>query len=284
MKTFYTIIKIAPNTLAGDTLSIGLLMHNGKKFWLQFSEERKSVSKKLLEKKAHIVDFIAKQIRDKVDEMNNSLDAADHSLFSADGILNADKILHISNYSNGVVRFSEPAFLNDNANDEKFQQLFSLLIDKHQQKLKPTADEKDIIFREKIRINLIERVQNIVHTDFEFTPDSLGGLYCNFNIDCLGINGAFIGAKAVPFHKKYEIIDKELSHYMTLISILKLSFERKSPDDHFYIIADEPTETNSKEHRTWESLRNSPAVKMIFTEDVALIALEIEENKATTFL
>ena len=120
-------------------------MHNGKKFWLQFSEERKSVLKKLLENKAHIVDFVAKQIKDKVDEINNSLDAADHSLFSADGILNADKILHISNYPNGVVRFSEPAFLNDNVNDEKFQQLFSLLIDKHQQKLKPTADEEDII-------------------------------------------------------------------------------------------------------------------------------------------
>jgi hypothetical protein len=123
-----------------------------------------------------------------------------------------------------------------------------------------------------------------VHTDWEFTPDSLAGLYCNFNIDCLGKNGAFIGAKAVPFHKKYEVIDKELSHYMTLISILKLSFEKKSQDDHFYIIADEPVETNSKEHRTWESLRNSPLVKMIFTDEVEIVALKIEEKEATTFL
>ena len=61
MKTFYTIIKIAPNTLAGDTLSIGLLLHNGDKYWLQFSEEKKAVAKKLLDSKAEIVDFVVKQ-------------------------------------------------------------------------------------------------------------------------------------------------------------------------------------------------------------------------------
>jgi hypothetical protein len=157
MKTFYTIIKIASNTLAGDSLSIGLLMHNGRKFWLQFSEERKAVAKKLLANKADIVDFVTKQIKDKVEEMNGSLNAADHSLFSGEGVLNAEKLLHISNYSNGVVRFSEPAFLNDKVNDEKFQQLFTLLVDKPSQKIKPVVDERDIVFREKIQTNLIER-------------------------------------------------------------------------------------------------------------------------------
>lgn len=284
MKTFYTIIKIAPNTLAGDALSIGLLLHNGDKYWLQFSEERKSVAKKLLDSKAEIVDFVVKQLKDKVAEMNNSLAAAAVSLFSAEGILNAEKLQHISNYSNGVVRFSEPAFLNDQINDGKFQQLFSLLIDKQQVKIKQVTDDQDLMFKEKIRVNLIEKVEGKVHTNLELTPENLVGLYCNFNIDCIGLNGAFIAAKAIPFHKKYETIDKELSHYMAVISILKLSYKRNNTDDHFYIIADEPTEISSKEHRTWESLKSNPAIKMIFSEEVATIAGEIEEKGAGIFL
>ena len=47
MQTFYTIIKIAPNTMTNDSLSIGLLACDGNKYWLQFSEERKNASKRL---------------------------------------------------------------------------------------------------------------------------------------------------------------------------------------------------------------------------------------------
>ena len=128
MKTFYTIIKIAPNTMAGDTLSIGLLLYNGNKFWLQFSDERKSVAKKLLDTNADIVDFASKQLHNKVDEMNKSIIEAYNSFFEANDILGIPEFKHISNYSNGVLRFSEPAFLNDTVTDEKFQKLFSLLV------------------------------------------------------------------------------------------------------------------------------------------------------------
>lgn len=285
MKTFYTIIKIASNTLAGDTLSIGLLLHNGEKFWLQFSEERIDVAEKLLESKAGFVDFVVTQIEHKVEEMNRSLKAADYTLFGANNILNDEKFLHISNYSNGVLRFLEPILLNDNINDEKFQQLFSLLIDKNQQKIKLSLDDsKDKEFKEKIKKNLIEKVQNKVHTNLQFKPDDLAGLYCKFDIECIGLNGAFIAAKGIPFHKKYEAIDKEVSHYMTLISILKLKFKKESAENHFYIIADEPINADSREHRTWESLRKNPAIEIRPTDEAALIAVEIEEKKATTFL
>ena len=102
--------------MAGDTLSIGLLLYNGKKFWLQFSDERKSVAKKLLDTNADIVDFASKQLQNKVDEMNKNIQDAHKGLFEAENILNIPEFKHISNYSNGILRFSEPAFLTDQAN------------------------------------------------------------------------------------------------------------------------------------------------------------------------
>jgi hypothetical protein len=284
MKTFYTIIKIASNTLAGDTLSIGLLLSDGKKFWLQFSDERKSVAKRLLDHNADIVDFAAKQLQNKVDEMNKSISDAYNSFFEANDILGIPEFKHISNYSNGVLRFSEPAFLNDTVTDENFQKLFSLLIDKSSIKEEKIQDIKDIAFRKKIHTKLIQRVENKVHTNLELNPQLVHGLYYNFNIDCIGLNGSFTAAKAIPFHKKYESIDRELSHYFILMSVLKLTYKRKSQDDNFYIIADEPSAIDSKEHRTWENLKQNPAVKLIFTEQSELIADEIEERKAHKFL
>jgi hypothetical protein len=74
----------------------------------------------------------------------------------------------------------------------------------------------------------------------------------------------FIGAKSIPFHKKYETIDKELSHYFGLISLLNLKYhDRKSRDDNYYVIGDEPGDKNSKEHKIWENIRNNPAVTLI---------------------
>jgi hypothetical protein len=284
MKTFYTIIKIAPNTLAGDTLSIGLLLYNGNRFWIEFSEERKFVAKKLLDVNSNIVDFASKQLQNKVDDMNKSISDAFNSFFEANNLLGIPEFRHISNYSNGVLRFSEPAFLNDTITDEKFQKLFALLVDKQPAKEEKIQDKKDIVFREKISTKLIKRVENKVHTNIELNPKIVHGLYHNFTIDCIGLNGSFVAAKAIPFYKKYESIDRELGHYFSLMSILKLSYERESSDDHFYIIGDEPSEIESKEHRIWENLKQNPAVKLIFTEQSELIANEIEAKKAHKFL
>lgn len=284
MKIFYTIIKIATNTLAGDTLSIGLILYNGEKFWLQFSEERKAVAKKLLANNSDIVDFSAKQLQNKIEGMNKSINNAYDSFFAADNVLGIPEFKHISNYSNGVIRFSEPAFLNDTISDEKFQKLFALLIDKSEIKTEKTQDSKDADFKRTIETKLIKRVENKVHTNLELNSTNVNGLYYNFHIDCIGLNGSFIAAKSVPFHKKHETIDKELGHYFALMSVLKLTYKRKSDDDHFYIIADEPSDNSSKEHKIWESLKQNPAVKLMYTEQSGLIAQEIEDKQAGKFL
>ena len=68
------------------------------------------------------------------------------------------------------------------------------------------------------------------------------------------------------------------------MSVLKLTYKRERADDHFYIIADEPSDVNSKEHKTWERLKQNPAVQMIYAEQSELIAQEIEEKNAGKFL
>ena len=284
MKAFYSIIKIAPNPLAGDTLAIGLLLHDGEKIWLKYSDERKAVVKKLLNDKGDTIDFITKQIQQKVDELNKTSQPIMEIIFPLETLLTSEQFTHISNYSNGILRFTEPSFLNDNINEEKFLKLFALLIDKIHQKIRVDSDEKENILRATIQTKLISRVKDKVHTNIELTPDRLPGLYYSFNIDCIGLNGSFTAAKSMSFSKKHEAIDKELSHYLTLISILNKSYTRESTNDDFYIIGDEPSEIDSKEHRIWEILKNNPAIKLLYPEQAEKVAEKIEEKNSKTFL
>ena len=131
MQTFYTIIKIAPNTMTDDCLSIGLLVCDGSKYWLQFSEERKNTSKRLMDENADAVDFIVKQISLHIQKLNKEIIKSNTELFPLNSLLNSEYFSYLNNYSNGLLRFSKPSFLNDVINEEKFLKLFALLIDKN---------------------------------------------------------------------------------------------------------------------------------------------------------
>lgn len=284
METFYTIIKIAPNPLAGDTLSIGLLLRDVNKFRVHFSDDRKKLARRLLNTKGDVVDYLAKQIEQKVSDLNNQIEQTKDGLFTLDTLLTSERIDHLSIYSNGILRFSEPTFLNDIMNEEKFIKLFQLLVDKTYVKSQSIVDDKEIQIRTAIQTKLVDRVKNQVHTDLELTPDKMPGLHSNFNIECLGLNGALIGAKSIPFHKNFDTIDKELGRYFGLILLLNDRYNKNIKQDAFYIIGEEPSIIRQKEHRTWENIKKNPSVTLIHPEEVDKVAKEIEDKKAKAFL
>jgi hypothetical protein len=286
MKTFYSIIKIASNSVAGDMLSIGLLVHNGETVYLKFSDEKKQIAKKIIDGADMSIDFICQQIQQKIDKINGQNSHSENSLFprQLSNIFNEETISQFSAYSNGLVRFGEPVFLNDNLTEEKFFKLYQLLVDKSSIRAVHGQVNRESRIKELVDSKLIKRVQEIVHTNLELTPKTFPGLYYPFTIDCIGKNGSFIGAKTISFDRKAESIDREVSHYMTLITLLDKQYSHKGTNDKFYIIGDEPGQTNSKEHQIWADLIKSPVVQLINPDDSEKVAEEIESNGASKFI
>ena len=126
MQTFYSIIKIAPNTMTDDCLSIGLLVCDGSKYWLQFSEDRKNASKRLMDDNAESVDFIVKQITLHIQKLNKDIAKSKKELFPLNTLLTSEYFTYLNNYSNGLLRFSKPSFLNDVINQDNFLKLYVL--------------------------------------------------------------------------------------------------------------------------------------------------------------
>lgn len=270
--------------MTDDCLSVGLLVCDGSKYWLRFSEARKSTLKHLMDENADVVDFIIKQITLHVQSLSNKIHKSDNNLFPLNSFLNSEFFNYLNKYSNGLLRFSKPSFLNDVISKEKFLKLFSLLIDKNiegEPKLKNTLNEK---FYATINKNLIEKVERKIHTKVKINSSILPSMYFQFEMDCIGLNGAFVGAKAIPFNKSIPSLDKEISHYIALISLLSTNYNRDVKNNNFFLIADEPSEISSPEHNTWENIIKNPLFKVVNSDQVNTIAEKVDSTNAKTFL
>ena len=115
MKTFYSIIKISPNTMTDDSLSIGLLLCDGQKYWLEFSNEKINVTKNLIGENAVAVDFVVRQLNSFIEQANKNLSSPESEIGKLDReldiFLNSAYLNNLNNSSNGLLRFSKVVFL-----------------------------------------------------------------------------------------------------------------------------------------------------------------------------
>lgn len=282
MKKFYTIIQLAPNKAAGDTVAIGMLLFDGSKLKYYISDKKKNIALKLLNDKNVDIDFFIKQITNKCDIINNDID--ERNLFNKyDKISDVSYINYLSNYSNGLLQFSKPTVFFDEVDDFKFNNLINLFFNE-------TIFKNEIVIHNEINIEvivqneLIEKVTNKIHTNYKFSPNNLNSIYFPFEMDCIGLNGSLIGAKSMSFEKSKTTLDKNLSHYFTLISMLSSKYNKSLKDNKFYLITEEPSVIESEEHIVWESIIKNELVTLIHPEQSNIVADLVFEKNAGKFL
>ena len=282
MKKFYTIIQLAPNKAAGDTVAIGMLLFDGSKLKYYISEKKKSIALKLLNDKSIDIDFFIKQITNKCDVINNDID--ERNLFNKyDKISDVSYINYLSNYSNGLLQFSKPSIFFDEVDDFKFNNLINLFFNENVIKTEILI-HNDVNFEAIVQNELIEKVNNKIHTNYKFSPTNLNSIYFPFEMDCIGLNGSLIGAKSMSFEKSKTTLDKNLSHYFTLISTLSRKYDKSLMDNKFYLITEEPSVINSEEHIVWESINKNELVTLIHPEQSNIVVDLVFERNAHKFL
>lgn len=283
MKTFYTIIKLSPNTLTGDSLSIGLLVCRGNKYWLKISDHKKNIAKKLLGEKEKSIDFVIKQLAIYLKQLNEETQKT--SLFKLQSFITEDYINYLNIYSNGILQFSKASEIVDEFDDFKFSKLYSLLIEEAIENVESIELVKHEIsdFKLNVQNNLIKKVQNKIHTEITIDDSVLKSLYFNFNMDCIGLNGSFVGAKSLSSNLTVQTLEKSVSHYLALIALLSQEYNKNLNRNHFFLIADEPSQ-KTPEHKFWEEMKEVSTFKMISSDDVEQITETVEKTGAGKFL
>ena len=126
MNTFYSIIKIAPNSASVDAIAIGLIAYNGSIFKVKISNWKIGIAKRLLNNEKQIIDLMKKQILEKINEINQNSNKIPNQIF------NSSYFAYLANYSNGMLQFTPPNPIDkEKLNEEDFENLYQLMIDNH---------------------------------------------------------------------------------------------------------------------------------------------------------
>lgn len=283
MKSYYSLIKVATNVASGDCLTIGLILRDVKGFRYAFSKTKKQLAKGLLNN-PEFVDFVEKQIVQKIVELNKNLINHNQDLIPYSSSIEFEYFNYLNKYSNGIIQFSQPAIIDDIINEEKFNRLYELFVDKVTRTEPSNVVESNKKFYKNINEHLIKEVKNQVHTKTKFDNNIVPSLISPFEMDCIGLNGVFTGAKALPLNQSRQTLSAHANSYINIIVHLSLSYNKEITKNNFYLVSDEPETISSPEHQIWENLRKEQLFKVISSEQVYKIVDKIEETGASMFL
>lgn len=284
MKTYYTILKLSPNTIVGDSLSIGLLVCRGNKYWLKVSDHKKNIAKKLLGDKEKSVDFVIKQLSTYLRQLNQETQKSD--LFIFESFITEDYINYLNIYANGILQFSKASLIDDDFNDLKFSKLYSLLIEKTTIEKEESVllnQNSDWVLEQNVQNRLISKVRNKIHTEITIDNSILKSIYFNYEMDCIGLNGSFVGAKSMSLDLTVPTLEKNVSHYVTLIALLTQKYDKNLNNNKFFLIADEPS-YKTPSHKFWEEMKDVSTFKLISSDEVEQVTETVEQTGATKFL
>lgn len=285
MKQFYSIVKLSPNVVTQDSVAIGIILYDSSKFWHFFSTKKKNIVAKLLNNKATNISTLIKQIELKCNEINEEKTGT-NLIGIENKLTNSNYFDYLKNYANGLLQFSNPTPYFGAMDEDKFNQLVNTLFNEEIKTHRlETVELPTLISTEIIERKLINKVKDKVHTNYKLTKTQIPELFFStFEMDCIGLNGAFIGAKSLSFDKTKQTLDTNLGHYFTLISTLSSKYKKPLAENSFYLIAKEPQANASDEHKLWESVYKNELITVIDPEESNIVADLIFSKDAKTFL
>lgn len=285
MKSFYSLIKIAPNALSDDNLTIGIILSNGNGYRVKFSSSKITLARSLVDINKDLFDFLTKEIEQKIKETNALLEKSEDDLFGYENLINSEYFKYLSVYSNGLLKFTKPNLISGDVSDKEFTKLYHLFVDgkvKSEEDIEIKKVEKE--FYNRINTNLIQRVERQIHTNVTLTSKIIPATP-RFVMDCIGKNGSLVGAKSLPFTQTKETLLKTVNNYISVIAQLSVSYSQDLLSNRFYLIADEPSKKNTQEAKYWNLIRkNEKLFQVITSSEAGLVAEAVESNNAHTFI
>jgi hypothetical protein len=283
MKQFYSIVKLSPHVVTEDSVAVGIVFYDGELFRTYFSDYKINIAAKLNTRISVNVKQIVQEIAVKCEQLNLEK-SKDLLINEARDYTHPSYFQYLSNYANGLIQFSSPVSFIGEMSDAYFAKFIFNLFNEDLEKTSIPKSTQQSNYEEIIHQKLIRHVEDKVHTNYSFSPEKSEDIYFSFEMECIGKNGALIGAKSMPFNKGKSTMDKYISHYFALISTLSNRYNYSLKQNSFYMISEEPKDIGSENHQLWEIVKNHPIIKVIHPEESGIVSDLIVRKKATTFL
>ncbi|RSK46098.1 hypothetical protein [Hymenobacter perfusus] len=292
MKTtpFHTLIRIAPNPASGEAVVVGIVFFDGMRHWLRISQRKVRLAGLLAPNlKGVIRDAISNvERRVALDTQERQSAFAASVKPSGNDLLKPSDWDYLSRYSNGIMRVSPRsavAIFEDESPENVFEQLYIQLVDGNNVQEKVDKAINTPLVQETV-IQLMERVKPVVHTNLKITDRQLPELFFEFRMECIGLNGSFTAAHALPLESYgMDTLQQHVFEYDTVARSLLRKFKRDPSKSAFYLLCDEPNEESDPDkHKFWRAVKENPLLTVIPSDEADMVAERIEKTGARRFL
>lgn len=292
MKSFYSLIRYVNNPYSKENIAIGLIVISGKNVFHEFSQNKISFVSKINPENFVLFDYTLKKIDDFI---KNELRFG-KLLFDNESEISNNYLNRLSIYNNGLIQFDKPVSINIDFDEISFKKFFDRYIDTNIVKQETKIVNK--AFRNKVHNSFSRPLLDIIDIDVKVKKEQIPGLFFDYKLDGIGMNGKIYSVKSVDLNseKKIDIIQKEISEFETLnYRIDKFSesdlftdinhIDLKQKNQH-YLVIDEYKGNKTPYHKLYEIIskeKNFP-YKVIGTSNLEEVTKEIKKSGAGKFL
>jgi hypothetical protein len=195
----------------------------------------------------------------------------------------SDYFNYLNLYTTGLIQFSSPKLILDSHSID-LDKLFKLYVDPIEH-IKGNKGEEDLqMIKSHVQERLISKVEERVHTNIKIDSNLISDIIFPYELDCIGMNGSLVGAKSLTFEHSHQTVDRNVSHYIALITSLSYRYSKSLKDNRFYLIANEPKDTKGETYKIWDRVYKNDLIDILHPDDSDIVAERVFETNATKFL
>jgi hypothetical protein len=257
MKSHYTILSAAVRPEIDEKLTIGLLLVYGNEVYFEYSKNKLSSVKTLID--PSLCRYLTESLRqiEKVVELENSKKG---TTFEADSInhqFTEGYLSYMSRYSNNLLIFSSPVQIDKPSDASLFDFLYKKYVDS------VGVPEKKTKAVQVVKEEFYPKVKNYYNTNFKITPKLIPGLPLTVDIDVVGKNEIEVFAQIIDFERKEYNIRQDVLELDSIINVYGVDKTKN------FIVGNEPDKKiYATGYNLWQELRTWRKAEFVAIDEI----------------
>ena len=280
MKTIFSILYVPISATLDEKVSIGLIMSDGIQNYFRYSQSKLQAIKALTDIESHTI--LKTYLRSLEKEINVEIEN-DSTLFTIDVAskakwVNSSYISYLSKYSNNLLQFSEPKFIDIILNESTYKIIFEKYIFQYEEMV--SVRTEPTIFQ-KVKTKLYPKILGRVNIDKILTSNDFSNLFAPVEVNFIGVNGVPVAGQAFDFEKKHYFLENDVTRFISLTKALELSGK---PNGKYFVLGREPkVNSTDKNHMMWSQICDAQFLEFVDIDEIGIVEEYIEKNHVTPF-
>lgn len=280
MRTIFSILYISISATLDERVSIGLIMSNGEEHFFKYSQQKLQAIKGLLNNESYL---ILKTYLKSLEKEINTTEENGNNLFSIDipskaKWVNHSYISYLSKYSNNLLQFSEPKFIDVSLSSAIYKRVFEKYIFEYDDVI--SVDNLPNVYQ-NIRTKLYPKISGKVNIDRTLTSNDFSNLFAPVEVNFIGVNGVTVAGQVFDFDKRHYNLENDITRFISLTKAIELSGQK---DGKYFVIGREPqTNPTDKNHMMWSQIRDAKFLDFVDIDEISIVEEYIDNNHVSPF-